>query len=122
MLLLPMTADYFYMILEGKKPLEFRICKPYWTKRFSKVFAMQEDGITPKGEDSHTVWFRNGYSKKSPTFVAICHCLNEIKNGDDLPQSLGAVKGRRYYVLAVEKITETYNIDPNIKIFTERKL
>ena len=113
MLVLPITADYFYMILDGRKPLEFREAKPYWSKRLSKVFAMKEDGITPKGTDSQEVLFRNGYSKKSPAFLAVCRCYDEIKNGDDLPQSLGAKKGLQYYVLVVENIKETYNLKNN---------
>lgn len=103
------------MILNGKKRMEFREAKPYWQKRLQKVFAMKEDGITPQGWDTQLVWFRNGYNpSKSPTFVALCHCLDEIKDGKKLPKSLGAENNKQYYVLVIDEIRKTFNVDPTI--------
>jgi hypothetical protein len=54
---LTLMRKWFLEILEGKKKIEYRDIKPYWTKR---LFA---DG---KSKKYNYIIFKNGYSKNSP--------------------------------------------------------
>ena len=55
---LTLFRKWFIEILKGKKKIEYRIVKPYWTKRL-----LDSDGIPKKYE---YIIFKNGYSKNAP--------------------------------------------------------
>ena len=78
---LTLKWQYFYEIYEGFKKVEFRLIKPYWTKRL-------------EGKTFDEIWFKNGYGKNSP-FMRI-ECLR-----------IG--KGQNYYVIKLGKILEVRN-------------
>lgn len=50
---LTIKRKWFDLIAQGKKTVEFREIKPYWTKRL-------------RGKEFDEVHFRNGYRKDSP--------------------------------------------------------
>lgn len=102
-LTLPIKKKWFDMILDGIKLEEYREIKDYWTKRFKKIGLLDEDGIPiPAGA---TVLFQNGYSAKSPAFLA--YVSLDIKTGNP---EWGAEEGVLYYTLKVHEIKETFNI------------
>ena len=101
MLVLPMYRNYFDMILDGVKKEEYRVPKPYWIKRFEKAW----EGMDKKTEQK--VFFRNGYTNKSPYFVAICS-WEGIRKGNP---SWGAEEDKEYLVLKVHRVVETGNLE-----------
>ena len=52
---LTLMKKWFDLILEGKKKVEYREIKPYWTKRL-----LDSEGNVKKFD---VIEFRNGYSK-----------------------------------------------------------
>ena len=79
MLILPIKKKWFDMILAGEKKEEYRELKPYYMSRFSNTFNMYPYSKIPYGTDYQQVMFRNGYSNKSPSFIADCKL--DIKQG-----------------------------------------
>ena len=77
-LTLTLKRKWFDMILSGVKTEEYREIKDYWTKRFVRHFGRFYDFSVPESEGHKLVWgtqpkeiyFRNGYRKDSPSFVA----------------------------------------------------
>ena len=57
-LYLTLHKKWFDEIVSGKKKIEYRDIKPYWTKRL-----FDKDG---KPKDYNLIFFRNGYSKDCP--------------------------------------------------------
>ena len=113
MLVLPIKKKWFDMILAGVKKEEYREVTKYWATRFSKIFpidmqfsnlltAMYPYSFIPSGGVSRTILFRNGYSKNSPSFKAVC-TLEDIRTGNT---DWGAEQGKEYYVLRILKIEE----------------
>lgn len=88
MLTLPIKKKWFDMILSAEKKEEYREVKPYYTSRFEKL-----------GE-SFDVMFRNGYSSKSPSFIASVHLRKD--HGREI---WGAEKGVLYFVLEIKSIS-----------------
>lgn len=109
MLVLPIKKKWFDMILSGEKKEEYREIKPYYDSRLPKEFGMFKEGnklikanTFPKTDLSTVeVKFVNGYSRKSPSFVALCSL--RIGTGK---QEWGAEPGVRYYVLHIKKVKE----------------
>lgn len=112
MLTLPIKKKWFDMILLREKKEEYREIKPYYETRFSRTFGFincatfvadtekfmnQLKDIGVGG--SIFVCFRNGYSKKSPSFVA--ECTLSIGTGKE---EWGAEKGEKYFILTVQEI------------------
>lgn len=64
MLTLPITLQWYDMILSGEKTEEYREVKPYYDSRFRRLFDMDESN-NPTGLDEHPILFRNGYSHTS---------------------------------------------------------
>ncbi len=95
MLILPIKKKWFDMILSGEKKEEYREIKPYYETRFRKLWG---DTIAPKLV-KRRIMFRNGYNKDSPSFIAECTC--NIGTGKE---EWGAEKGKRYYVLTIDRI------------------
>lgn len=57
-LYLTLKKEPFEQIKSGKKIIEYREVKPYWTKRL-----LDKDGIIKYFDEIH---FRNGYGKDAP--------------------------------------------------------
>ena len=83
------------MILSGEKKEEYREIKPYYTSRFRHIWQ----GSLIGGEAERKIRFRNGYSDKSPSFIATVTL--SIKTGRP---EWGAEPGREYYVLKILEI------------------
>ena len=101
MIILPIKRKWYEMILTGEKKEEYREIKPYYKSRFKKVFSMHPYSFIPYGQDVHEVVFRNGYSKESPSFTALCSL--DIKSGIE---EWGAEPEVEYYVLTIKEIIE----------------
>lgn len=103
MLILPIKKKWFDMIASGEKKEEYREIKPYWDKRFRKVFLFarlseySDYPTLPYGFDEHEVMFRNGYSKNSPSFIA--KCTLSIGKGRE---EWGAEPRKEYYVIHIK--------------------
>lgn len=94
MLILPIKKKWFDMILSGEKKEEYREIKPYYDARFRNVW-----GYPAYWGEIHTIRFRNGYSKDSPSFVADASlCIDTGKT------EWGAEPGTRYYVLRIHNV------------------
>ena len=94
MLVLPIKKQWFDEILAGRKKIEYREVKPYWTSRLLKVTGIDGDpnesvsALARKfnGQNKHfDVLFRNGYEPDSPAFIAECYVDIEVSEfyGDD---------------------------------------
>lgn len=102
MLTLPIKKKWFDMILSGKKKEEYREIKPYYETRFGKWFGIlvgKEGNIISPCLGKQPVMFYNGYSKNSPSFVAMCSV--EIGTGKE---EWGAEPDKKYFVLTIHKI------------------
>ncbi len=95
MLTLPIKKKWFDMILSGEKREEYREIKPYYQSRFDDLVG---------GYCEFKVMFRNGYSKKSPSFIATCTVT--VDYGFPL---WGADPNTLYYVLQIHEIEEVHD-------------
>ncbi len=84
---LTLMREWFIEILEGKKKIEYREIKPYWTKRL-----YNENG-SPK-KYNHII-FKNGYATDAPTMKV---------------KFLG-VKIKEKYEISLGDILETNNLE-----------
>lgn len=89
MLTLPIKKKWYDMILSGEKKEEYREIKDFYTSRLGDWLD-----ITPK-----EIRFRNGYSRKSPSFIAKCR----LKIGYGKPE-WGAEPGKLCYILEIREI------------------
>ena len=104
MLTLPIKKKWFDMILSGDKKEEYRDITPYYDTRLPKEFGFFREGeklikanvYPPVDLSKIEILFRNGYSKKSPSFTAICSL--SIGKGKE---EWGAEDGLIYYVLTI---------------------
>ena len=94
MLTLTIKKKWFDMILSGEKKEEYREIKPYYDTRFRNVWS-----YPAYWNETHTIRFRNGYSKDSPSFVA--EASLEINTGKP---KWGAEEGKKYYVLKIQEV------------------
>lgn len=105
MLIIPIKKEWYDMILSGDKKEEYREIKPYWDSRFRKIFLFTRPGeifgmlTLPWGYDDKAIMFRNGYSKKSPSFIA--RCTLSVGTGKE---EWGAEKDKQYFVLTIHEI------------------
>lgn len=113
MLTLPIKKKWFDMICSGEKPEDYREIKKYWTKRFGWQDEHPYPDHNPParvhklvmlGKDMEVV-FKNGYSQNSPYIK----CWVHITKGQGRIE-WGAVPGKEYYVLFINKIIETGNL------------
>ena len=97
MLILPIKKKWYDMILSGEKKEEYREIKPYYRSRLYHEGFLDRYGLP----QIHEGWvlFRNGYSKNSPSFEALCTV--DIRTGRP---EWGAEPGQEYYVLKVVQI------------------
>lgn len=98
MLTMPISGEWFRLIAAGVKTEEYRQIKPYWDARFRNVFDMDATG-EPTGVDEHPILFRNGYSRDSPSLIALC----TLSKGVGRPE-WGAKPGERYWILRVRHV------------------
>lgn len=109
MLILPIKKQWFDMILSGEKKEEYREIKPYYDSRLPKEFGMFKEGnrliqgnTYPRRDLSRTkIKFRNGYSKKSPCFIASCTLSIGIGRAE-----WGAEPSIEYYKITIHEILE----------------
>ncbi len=80
------------MILSGEKKEEYRELKRYYTKRFVHLWQGSLIGCNAKRK----VMFRNGYSKKSPSFIATV----TLDTGTGKTE-WGAEEEKQYYILKI---------------------
>ena len=107
MITLPIKRKWYDMILSGEKTEEYREIKPYYDSRLPKEFGMFKEGETltranvfpPADFSTVEVKFVNGYSRKSPSFIALC----SLHIGTGKPE-WGAEPGEKYYILKIEEI------------------
>ena len=98
MLILPIKKKWYDMILSGEKKEEYREQKYYYDKRFQSIGLIDEDWMIIPNKKVQ-VMFRNGYSSKSPYFIAeVSLTCGEGK------EEWGAENGVEYYKLHIEKI------------------
>lgn len=116
MLTLPTKKKWFDMILSGEKPEEYRNITPYYATRFMNVFGLivsngeflncKEIGFDEIAKEPvQSICFRNGYSAKSPSFIADCR----LDIGEGNPE-WGAEPGVRYFILKIVEIKSTANL------------
>ncbi|MCR5144782.1 MAG: ASCH domain-containing protein [Lachnospiraceae bacterium] len=105
MLILPIKKKWYEMILSGEKKEEYRKLSPYYKTRFEHLWQGSLIGSDAKRK----VIFRNGYSRKSPSFIATVTL--DIGTGKT---EWGAEKGKNYYILKI------YDIEP-YKAESEKK-
>ena len=108
MLTLPIKKKWFDMIKLGEKKEEYREIKPYYDSRFKyyipdlgNIRIINTDigfWITPVDDE---IFFRNGYSKNSPTIK----CKVKIEKGYGKPE-WGAEPNKLYYVLKILSVEE----------------
>ena len=82
------------MILSGEKTEEYRDIKPYYNLRLI-------------GREYDSVVFRNGYARDAPSLTIE---LKTIRFGTGKPE-WGAEEGKTYFVLSLDKIINTKNIN-----------
>lgn len=90
MIILPIKKRWFDLIVQKEKKEEYREIKPYYTTRLSPFL---------KSYAPIHVRLKNGYRKQSPFIDALC----TVSIGEGL-ERWGAEKGRKYYILHIEKI------------------
>lgn len=104
--ILPLTIKkkWFNMILSGEKKEEYREIKPFYDSRFANTLGYPAEVIKEVFEhhksEQFSVKFINGYSKRSPSFIADCRL--SIGTGKE---EWGAEKDAVYYVIHIEKIS-----------------
>ena len=87
MLVLPIKKKWLDMITRGEKKEEYREIKPYWTKRFEKVFPYNlyqiKDELWYLGDRTmpQVITLRNGYSSSSQELK--CKCRLRIGQGKE---------------------------------------
>ena len=106
-IILPIKKKWYDMILKGEKKEEYREIKPHYDSRLPKEFGMFREGkrlmkgnvYPPEDLSERVILFRNGYSRNSPSFSALCSL--SIGQGKT---EWGAEPGKEYYILTVREI------------------
>ena len=104
MLVLPIKKKWYDLILRGVKTEEYREIKPYWATRFVNAGLLEytfrkDPACTMLTFNRVEVMFRNGYSDKSPSFIATVGLTRDFGKPE-----WGAKKGVKYYVLHIYDI------------------
>lgn len=99
MLVLPISAKWFDMILCGIKKEEYREIKPYYTSRFKTIGLLDRYGL-PTVMKTRII-LRNGYSSTSRQ--AEVEVSLDIKKGRE---EWGAILGQEYYCLRIENVID----------------
>ena len=85
-LFMTLMRKWFYEILEGRKKIEYRLVKPYWTKRIV-------------GREYDKILFKNGYGSKAPMMLV------EYKG-----YHLGVWRGDPAYCLELGDVLKVWNV------------
>lgn len=112
MLTLPIKRKWFDMIVNGEKKEEYRDIKPYYDSRLLTMFGCiivngkLLQNIMPEiaREPEQKIMFRNGYSKNSPSCIALCR----LQMGKGRPE-WGANPDKDYYILKILEVKEVIN-------------
>lgn len=99
MLVLPIKKKWYDMILSGEKKEEYREIKKYYETRFKNVFGSHFMSKLDTECPAKEIIFRNGYSKKSPSFIAKC----KLRIGEGKTE-WGAEEGIKYYILEILEV------------------
>ena len=102
-LLLPIKQPWYDMILSGEKKEEYRTFNSYYMVRLRNHGLLERDGETSTGK-ARIVMFRNGYSAKSPSFLAKCTVSVHIGGRPEW----GAEQGVTYYVLEIREVIKEW--------------
>lgn len=97
MLILPISAKWFDMIICGIKKEEYREIKPYYTSRFKTIGLLDRYGL-PTVMKTRII-LRNGYSSTSRQ--AIVEVSLDVKTGNP---EWGAEPGKEYYCLKINNV------------------
>lgn len=99
-ILLHIKKQWFDMIRSGEKREEYRKLGSYYAVRFRNAGLLSEESeYVPTGRN-FIVLFRNGYSRNSPQFKALCR----LRVGCGISTAWGAEKGVNYYVIEIKEI------------------
>jgi len=88
-----LKKEPFEAIKSGEKKTEYRVYKPYWTKRL-----MNEDRSFKSFD---TVRFRNGYHKNAPTLLV------EIKGIRIMKERRNWFSSQKYFEIKLGQIIDT---------------
>lgn len=88
---------YFDLILSGKKKIEYRDIKPFWTKR------LYDDAGNLKDYD--LIELRNGYNKDSPKIQVEFKGVKKMI----LKEDVGMTKGVEVYGILLGKVVKKEN-------------
>ena len=97
MLVLPISAKWFDMIVCRIKKEEYREIKPYYTSRFKTIGLLDRYGLPTLMKTK--ILLRNGYSSTSRQVIV--EVSIDIKAGNP---EWGAEPGKEYYCLRIEDI------------------
>lgn len=111
-MILPIVAKWFLLILQGIKKEEYREDKPYYETRIlnvlTKIYRNRNIALRRLEQikndetaviDFGDILFRNGYRNSSPSFIAQC----ELRYGTG-NTAWGAVEGKKYFVFMIQEI------------------
>lgn len=92
MIVLPIKKQWFLMVRRGEKKEEYRALSTYYDRLFLK-------------HEGKRIWIclRNGYRRDSPRI----YCEATPVRGKTGKAEWGAQPGVKYWVLKIEKVTET---------------
>lgn len=102
MLTLPIKKKWYDMILSGDKREEYREINPYYHSRLARYMRKERSSDNEPWHRCETwICFRNGYSKNSPSFRALC----TVRIGEGKAE-WGAEDGQEYFILEIKEIKE----------------
>ena len=111
---LTLKKKWFDMILSGRKKEEYRAVKGYWMKRLAGVKGCGTGynftilcNRQNKGIEYDAVFFRNGYSKDSPSFLIEC---KEIIVGQG--RKVWGAPEHKVFIIKLGKILQPPTIKP----------
>ena len=99
MLTLLIRKKWYYMIVTGMKPEDYREPKEYWIKRLRKARFVQDIGSDFCGLQ---LVIRCGYRKDAPSAVIT---LSKLDKGPGL-EAWGAEPGKTYLRLHIREVKE----------------
>ena len=110
-LILPIKKQWFDMILSGEKKEEYREIKSYYASRLANYFEITTNTLIAELSELFfyglkiEVLFRNGYSAKSPSFIADCNLSIDCGRPE-----WGAEPNKKYFVFEIVDIKEVSNV------------
>lgn len=100
---LTLTKYWFSLVLEKKKPTEYRERKRHWEKRL-----LDERGFC---KDIHEIHFTNGYGKKRPFIRIKCKDICTVDGSIHQPVNNEPLEiNKKYFALGLGEIIKTGNL------------